>query len=90
MNIAYHDAPHALLLVGFDMGPLADDPRAHFFGEHPPELRRPSPYPLFIRNFGPIAADLHRAGIHCVDCSPARRLPMFEQMPLADAVARYA
>lgn len=85
INLAFAHGIRDALLLGFDMGHEPDEP-SHFFGEHPTELQKPSPYLMWIRHFNDAAPLIHAAGMNIVNCSRRTRLECFRWAKLEDAL----
>lgn len=69
LHLCAHLMPAKILLVGFDMR------GAHWFGEHPPALRRTVPHmDNRIRRFDDLKAPLAERGIEVVNCTPGSAL----------------
>lgn len=81
INLAYHQGAKTILLVGYDM----DGPE-HFFGKHPPGLRRDTPWGVMIRELGRMAWDLSRENVRILNCSPRSLIPYWPRMTLAAAI----
>lgn len=83
VNLAYILGADRILLLGYDMKP-APDGTTHFFGDHPPELRRNSPYGQFFEAFETIDPDTY--GVEIINCSRDTALTCFPRLPIADAL----
>ena len=78
--LAYFWGARRILLVGVDLGP--SNGQAHFFGDHPPELRRKvSDYPAFQREIELLVMDLLRHGVEVINLSPHSRIAGAPSMP---------
>lgn len=69
-----------VVLLGYDM--QGD----HFFGPHPPKLRRRSNFPKFIRTFNEHAPHLLKRA-RVVNCTPGSALKCFPMISLEEALA---
>lgn len=85
MNLAMHMGARRFVLVGYDMGAVGG--MDHFFGSHPEEIERPTPYDGLLKNFAIIARDCKRLGLSVVNTSQASRLTCFPKADLASALA---
>lgn len=83
INIATLAGAKTLILVGFDM----KGPASHFFGQHPPNLRKSSDYADWVRKFAAIAADLKAMGVRVINTSADSALPYFEKVPCQQLTA---
>lgn len=85
-----------VLLVGYDLceptpeqlaaAGLDPSRSAHFFGDHPPALRRFNRYPKFVAAFDQAAPAIAAAGVAVVNCSPITALSCFPKAPLEEAL----
>jgi hypothetical protein len=88
INLAIRFGARVIVLVGFNMQRI--DGAAHFFGEHPPGVRRGDPpYERFIKNFDTAERLLREVADAptIINATPATALTCFPQMSLADALA---
>lgn len=85
INLAALWGAKTIILVGFDM--KLDKGKRHFFGEHPPMLRKSSDYPDWIGKFKHIAHDLKEMGVRVINTSMDSALPYFEKCPLPSATS---
>ena len=86
LNIAYFMGFAKFLLVGYNLGAGG---HTHFFGKHPSEIDKISPYNKFIQEFCNIQPEI-RENIIC--CTQPTRLPaddIFVHMYLEDALEKY-
>ena len=83
VNLALLFGARRLVLAGFDMRVVAG--RSHFFGEHPPGLRRTSNHQNFIRAFEVAAASLP-VGIEILNATPESALKCFPGIDLDQAL----
>lgn len=83
VHIAAHLGAACIVLLGFDMG-FTPGGATHFFGDHPGDLQRKSPFPFFLKNFDTLAPELARRGVSVINCSPASRLECFPRAPLSE------
>lgn len=84
VHLAAHLGAHTVLLCGFDM---RKNKHAHFFGDHPPELRNESLYDSFIQHFTRAAQEYERRGIRVINCTPGSALKCFPFSTLEGALA---
>lgn len=68
INLAYLLGARRIVLVGMDMG------GAHFFGEHPKEVRVPSGFKEMVRSMSAMACELDREGVEVVNTSDVSRI----------------
>ena len=69
VNLAYILGAKTILLLGFDMF------GSHYFGEHPDNLNKNSPYNMFIGAFNTINPEKY--GIEIINCSRQSVLECF-------------
>lgn len=74
-----------ILLLGVDCRP-GPAGQSHCFGDHPPELRRSSPYGDFAAAFAAAAPDLAAAGVEVINCSRDTAVTCFPQAPIEDVL----
>lgn len=86
MNLAVHYGATRIVLLGYDMGHVKDQPK-HFFGDHPWCLGQVSPYLSFIEAFESAVDDLRRLGVVVLNASRTSALTCFPRVSLADALA---
>ena len=67
-------------LLGFDM--QLTDNKAHFFGDHPPEIRNGGDPARFVTHFRTI--DPKQYGIRIINCSRETALDMFPRSTIDD------
>jgi hypothetical protein len=74
IGLAYQAAARVVYLLGYDMK------GGHWHGEHPGMLRKNSPFPIFLRNFKRLAAEVAAlpdfSVINCTPNSALRDFPM--------------
>jgi hypothetical protein len=85
VNLAALMGARRIVLLGFDMG-LAPDGRRHFFGDHPGDLNRASPYRAFIRAFEEAAPIYAARGIEILNASRRSALACFPRVNLEDVL----
>lgn len=78
INLAFLLGAARIVLLGFDMQWTGG--KAHFFGEHPPELSNGN-HATFVTDFNQLAKDLEWQGVEVVNCS---RQTALHQFPRAD------
>jgi hypothetical protein len=79
IHLAAQLGANPILLVGFDMRAVGG--KEHFFGDHPRDIQRGSPYELWFPPFASLAADLAQHRIRVLNCTPGSALTAF---PMAD------
>lgn len=82
VNLALLFGARRIVLVGFDMH--AAGGKSHFFGEHPPRLRRSTNYERFVPAFAEAAKSLPKGAI--INATPGSALRCFPMMPLDEAL----
>jgi hypothetical protein len=85
MNLAYLMGCTNLILLGYDMG-IGPKGESHFFGDHPPGLRRASGYKAFITEFA--AIPYRKMGLQILNASRSTYLQCFDKVPLEQALER--
>lgn len=68
VNIAALMGATEILMLGFDCQRGVTGKR-HFFGDHPPSIRRESPYPLFVAAWDKGAPHYEAAGVSLINCT---------------------
>lgn len=68
LNLAILGGARRVALVGYDMG------GPHWFGDHPGELNRASPYGTFRKAFEDAAEQVAGLGVEVFNCSPCSSL----------------
>ena len=81
INVAVHLGAKRIVLLGYDM--QADGKRGHFFGEHPPGLRRTHDFTVMLPFFAELIAPLTALGIEVINCTRRSALKCFPRQPLA-------
>lgn len=84
MNLAFLAGAVRLILLGFDMREIAG--KHHFFGDHPPTIKRVMPYKAWVEAFNPIARDLTAQNVEVINCTPGSALKVFPIVELAEAL----
>lgn len=86
LNIAVLTGAARVLLLGFDMQRTGG--RAHWFGDHPANLRNPDTAMArnWVREFDAVPADAARAGCEIINCSRETALTVFPRMPIEDVL----
>ena len=79
LNLAFLFGCNKFILVGYNMQKVSG--KAHFFGDHPPDLKSNSPYTKFVQAFNNIQAELKPL---IVNCTPDSALTMFRFNQLED------
>lgn len=81
INLAYLLGATSMVLLGYDM--QNTEGKAHFFGDHPPQLSTGN-YAVFVERFTQLACDLSAAGVEVVNCTPTTALYQFKRAALED------
>lgn len=89
IQLAVHLGATRVLLLGYDMQ-RDKKGRAHWFGEHPREIRGTSDYSTFCNYFKSLVKPLKALGIEVVNCSRETRLSCFPRMTIQDALQAVA
>lgn len=82
LNLAVLAGARRVLLLGCDMF------GRHWFGDHPPNVRRPSPYGKFCQTFELVAPQLNRVGVEVINCSAISKIQAYPKMTLQEALTR--
>lgn len=85
INLAYMLGHRSVVLLGYDMGHDKGTPK-HFFGEHPPALEKPSPYPKWVHIFNQAAPVMRSAGLTVINASRKTRLECFRRVTMDELV----
>ena len=80
VGLAFHLGATDIWLLGYDM--QLTDNRAHFFGDHPPEIRNGGDPKRFVSNYRTINPGQY--GINIVNCSRETALDMFPRSTIDD------
>lgn len=80
INVAVHLGASRIVLLGYDMQPTGG--RSHWFGDHPIQLQKRSPYDRFRKMFDAQVDALQRLGVSVVNCSRQTALTCFARQPL--------
>jgi len=67
LNLAFLMGCCKFILVGYNMKKVSD--KTHFFGDHPKNLQRSSPYPRFVDNFSKIQGEIKDLIVNCTEDS---------------------
>lgn len=81
MNLAVHAGAKTLLLFGVDCK------GKHWHGDHPSPLSNGLPHKMWKENFAVFAADLEKAGIEVINCSPTSVLNCFPKRDYREVLA---
>ncbi len=81
VNLAYLMGATRIILLGFDMQNTGD--KAHFFGDHPPQLSTGN-YAVFVERFTQLARDLSGAGVEVINCTRVTALYQFRRATLEE------
>lgn len=73
------------MLLGFDCKKAADG-KAHWFGQHGPELCQKQPFDYWLQLMPLLARDLRQEGTTVINASRDTALQCFERMPLEQAI----
>lgn len=79
LNLAFLMGCCRFILVGYNMQAVKN--QSHYFGDHPKELDKKSPYPKFVDAFLTIQPQIKNL---IINCTPDSALTMFEQKPLEE------
>jgi hypothetical protein len=79
--LAYLWGAKAIVLLGFDCSPSKDG-KAHWFGQHGPQLTRQQPFDLWQAKFPQLAQDLASEGVPALNASRETVLRCFERVEL--------
>jgi len=63
LNLAYHYGVRRFILLGYNMGPVNN--KRHFFGNHPGNMNKDSPYETFRIEFNRIQKDIKSSIVNC-------------------------
>ena len=80
LNLAILGGAKRIALLGYDMGP--SDGLSHWFGDHPGQLNKSSPYAVFRRAFDEAAPQIEALGVEVVNCSAQTSLTCFPRADL--------
>ncbi len=83
LNLAYLMGYRSFILLGYDMGPGVDG-KTHFFGDHPPGIRRASNHKAFAMEFARIPCA--QLGVRIINSTRRTYLECFELLPLETAL----
>ncbi len=87
VNLAVHLGARQIILLGFDMkaGPKG---QAHHHGAHPRPMNNPTPdnYVRWAAGFWTMLADLKRARVKVINCTPGSALDCFPKAELWDVL----
>jgi hypothetical protein len=87
INLAYLWGAKAIVLLGFDCSPSKDG-KAHWFGQHGPQLTQRQPFDLWQAKFPQLAQDLVSEGVPVLNASRETVLRCFERVDLEFAPRR--
>lgn len=76
INLVYHFGAAEIVLLGYDMG------GTHWFGKHPPQLEKGTPFMNLIPKFWALARDLQLEGVEVINCSRESALQCFVRKDL--------
>lgn len=83
INLAYLWGAKQIVLLGLDCSPSKDG-KAHWFGQHGPQLTQRQPFALWQDKFPALAQDLAREGVAVLNASRETALGCFERVKLED------
>jgi hypothetical protein len=86
-NIAFLRGAKRVILLGIDLNTLGG---SHWFGDHPPPLKRSSPFATFIKSFEQSASVCQRNNVSVINCSLTSSLTCFPKRSLEDALRECA
>jgi hypothetical protein len=81
LNIAFLMGCRQFILVGYNMQRV--EGQMHYFGDHPPELSRSSPYDSFVSCFNTIQPEIKEL---IINCTPHSALTMFKYSDLKETL----
>lgn len=79
LNLAFLMGCSIFILVGYNM--KAVQGKSHYFGDHPTDLKRNSPYPRFVSAFNTIQSEIKDL---IINCTPDSALTNFKQKQLEE------
>jgi hypothetical protein len=80
INLAYLWGAKRIVLLGFDCRPV--NGKAHWFGQHPPQLNQYQPFAIWIDHFNHMATELEKEGVEVINCSPDSALECFKKQDI--------
>jgi len=85
VNLAYLWGARRIILLGYDMkaGPSGE---RHWHADHPKPCIQHQHFSNWIHRFKSTAADLTKAGIEVLNCTPGSALPWFPMCSIEDAL----
>ncbi len=83
IDLAAQFGVRRILLLGYDMQKTGG--KAHWFGDHPAKLKKPSPYGSWIANFDTLARDARERGIEIINCSRETALECFPRATIGES-----
>lgn len=75
LNLAYLIGARDIVLLGHNLGRV--NGQSHFFGDHPGDLQRDSPYSGMIRAYESALPQLNKAGVVVRNATPNSNLTCF-------------
>lgn len=84
LNLAVQAGATRVLFLGLDLSRPGG--KSHFFGDHPGQLNRASPYHTFRRAFEQAAPALEGLGVEVINCSSQSALRCFPHMTVEEAL----
>ena len=83
INLAYLWGAKQIVLLGLDCSPSKEG-KAHWFGQHGPQLTQRQPFDLWQDKFPALAQDLAREGVPVLNASRETALRCFERVKLEE------
>ena len=85
LNLAILGGAKRIILLGYDMQPTGG--RSHWFGDHPVQLNRTSPFAVFRKAFEDAAEQIASLGVEVINCSSETSLMCFPRAALSEILA---
>lgn len=82
LNLAYLWGYRKFVLLGFDMNPAG----GHYFGDHPPSLKRETPWRQMVAGLADMARDLAAEGVQVINASPKSAIPYWPKVTVEEAL----
>ena len=83
VNLAFKLGARDVGLLGFDMGHEPHQPK-HFFGDHPSEIDRPSPFAGWLKHWRNAVPEIMRAGMRVTNLTRGGALDCFPRADLEE------
>ena len=84
INLAMYSNPKEIILLGYDM--KKTDGKHNIIGDHPPRIKRPADFDLFIDNISTLAPVLDNMRVKVYNCSLDSALTCFDKKELKDVL----